>query len=327
MRLVCFLLLHQSGLSNRSLAFAGWLADNTRLRQIPFLIGLTLQALSTVLLLVSPRIEVLLVARALQGLSTAIVYSVGLAILVDTVGVEQIGRQAGYFLSSANFGVLISPMFGGYVYHRAGYHAVVFMMLGLVVLDILLRIIMIEKKEALKWGSTTFQDDEQQPILQNGRHYGTVPENEGHESPTAGSDENHPLKVGTHAQKVPPFLRLLTSPRALASFFAIFVGYGILAAFDAGLAVFVKQQFHWNSTNAGLIFLGIALPSFLSPIAGHYSDKLGPRWLVVGGFLATAAGLFAIGFISEPEILQVVGLCVLLVVIGSFLPYSAILVI
>jgi MFS family permease len=297
------------------------------------LIGLALQALSIVLLLISPRIEVLLVARALQGLSTTIVYSVGLAILVDTVGVEQIGRQAGYFLSSANFGVLISPMLGGYIYHRAGYYAVVFMMLGLVVLDILLRIIMIEKKEALKWGTQIYQDDEQQPILQDGRDYGTVSEIEGPESPTIDSNGNHlnstchPLKTGEMAQKLPPFLRLLTSPRAFAALFAISVGYCILAAFDAGLAVFVKQQFHWESSSAGLIFLGIALPSFLSPVAGHYSDRFGPRWIVVGGFLTTVAGLFAIGFISTPEVWQVIWLCNLLIVIGSFSPNYAVLVI
>ena len=259
----------------------------------------------------------LLVARALQGLSSAVVYSVGLAMLVDTVGVNQIGRQAGYFLSSANFGVLISPMLGGYVYANAGYNAVVYMMIALVTVDILLRLIMIEKKEALKWEMQTPDIDDEQPIWREERDYGTITR--------TGEQENQPLVsdiCGSHGQtsqtarQIPAFLRLLISPRGFSSFLAVAVGYTIPTAFDAALAVFVKQQFHWTSASAGLIFLGVALPSLLSPIAGYCSDRFGPRWIVVGGFMASASGLFAIGFISEPEIWQEVGLCSLLVLIG-----------
>ncbi|KAF4633423.1 hypothetical protein G7Y89_g4693 [Cudoniella acicularis] len=317
-----YLLAVFGGATLISSPFAGWLADNVSSRRIPFLLGLALQAASTALFAVSPRVEVLLVARAFQGLSAAVVYSVGLAILVDTVGVEQIGQQAGYFLSSANFGVLISPMLGGCVYQRSGYYSVVFMMIGLVVVDIILRLLMIEKKDALKWLPA---DDIEQPILRRESGYGTI---SGIQEPTStlvpgavSSVDGHPSPPTKIARKIPPFLRLLINPRALSSFLAVFVGFVILAGFDAGLAVFVKEYFHWSSTYAGLIFLGIALPSLLSPIAGHLSDVFGPRWIVVGGFVASAAGLFGIGFVSQPQAWQVVALIVLLVIIGTGLAF------
>ena len=281
--------------------------------------GLALQAISTALFLASSQARVLLVARALQGASAAVVYSVGLAILVDTVGVDQIGRQAGYFLSSANFGVIISPMLGGYVYAHAGYEEVVYMMIGLVAVDILLRFIMIEKTKALKWRTNLSVVDVEQSTQQQ-TDYGTFGRTAEQENDPLASDNRstHDLipQVSQTDIRTPVFLQLLISPRALSSFLAVFVGYSVLAAFDAGLAVFVKQHFHWTPNAAGLIFLALALPSLLSPIAGSCSDRFGPRWIVVGGFLAAASGLFAIGFISEPELWQVGGLCALLVVIG-----------
>src|SRR5262245_25341360 len=107
--------------------------------------------MSTSLFLFSPKVEVLLVARALQGISAAVVYSVGMAMVVDTVGMDNIGQYAGYFLSSANLGVLISPIIGGVVYNAAGYTSVVIMMVSLVAVDIILRLIMIEKSAAKIW--------------------------------------------------------------------------------------------------------------------------------------------------------------------------------
>lgn len=245
-----------------------------------------------------------MVARALQGLSAAVVYSVGLAILVDTVGMADIGRNAGYFLSSANMGVLISPLIGGVVYSKAGYRAVVIMMVSLVAIDILLRLIMIEKSTATNWAQ---EEDEEsgfhRPILARSPSYGTL-------------DSNRNQRRNKLKSNMPAFLRLLVSPRALANIYAVFISYVLLSAFDAGLGVFVKQRFHWESSAAGAIFLAIALPSLLSPIAGSLSDKYGPKWIAVTGFAVSAAALFAIGFIEKPSFWQLASLYTLLVIIG-----------
>lgn len=184
-----------------------------------------------------------MVARALQGLSAAVVYSVGLAILVDTVGMADIGRNAGYFLSSANMGVLISPLIGGVVYSKAGYRAVVIMMVSLVAIDILLRLIMIEKSTATNWAQ---EEDEEsgfhRPILARSPSYGTL-------------DSNRNQRRNKLKSNMPAFLRLLVSPRALANIYAVFISYVLLSAFDAGLGVFVKQRFHFSPlSHRGLAF-------------------------------------------------------------------------
>ncbi|KAF2820230.1 MFS general substrate transporter [Ophiobolus disseminans] len=288
---------------------AGWIADRTSSRRIPFLVGLVVQAGSTSLFLLSPKVAVLMIARALQGLSAAVVYSVGLAILVDTVGMSDIGRNAGYFLSSANLGVLISPLIGGLVYNKAGYYAVVVMMISLVGVDIALRLVMVEKSTAAYWvRENDAEITSHRSIL---RHNSTV-------NTVYGTMADNIAGPRTRDRKqMPAFIRLLTVPRALANVFAVLVSYILLAAFDAGLAVFLKDRFQWSSSSAGASFLAIALPSLLSPIAGSLSDKFGPRWITVAGFIVSVAGLLGIGRIERPTAWQLVGLYTCLVLIGS----------
>lgn len=73
----------------------GWLADCTASRQLPFLCGLAALLAGTVMLALGQNIVVLLIARALQGLSASVVWTIGLAMVLDTVGTENLGKTMG----------------------------------------------------------------------------------------------------------------------------------------------------------------------------------------------------------------------------------------
>lgn len=74
---------------------AGILADKLSTRQLPFLVGLTALLLATLLLLLGQNVAVLTVARILQGISAAVVWTIGLALVLDTVGPENLGKTIG----------------------------------------------------------------------------------------------------------------------------------------------------------------------------------------------------------------------------------------
>ena len=74
---------------------AGWIADRTSSRRLPFLCGLAALLGATVLLGFGNSIAVLVVARILQGISAAVVWTVGLAMVLDTVGPENLGKTIG----------------------------------------------------------------------------------------------------------------------------------------------------------------------------------------------------------------------------------------
>lgn len=73
----------------------GYLADQISTRQTPFLLGLLALLGSTTLLLLGTTLPVLFMARILQGLSGAFVWTIGLVLCVETVGTDNLGTTMG----------------------------------------------------------------------------------------------------------------------------------------------------------------------------------------------------------------------------------------
>jgi MFS family permease len=74
---------------------AGIVADKIGSRQQPFLVGLFSLLFSTVLLGVGNSVATIAIARILQGMSSAVVWVVGLAICLETVGPNKLGTTIG----------------------------------------------------------------------------------------------------------------------------------------------------------------------------------------------------------------------------------------
>lgn len=306
---------------NAWIAFTGWLADHTSSRRVPFLIGLFALAASTAILMAASHIGMFIAGRICQGLSAAVVWSVGLALLVDTVDQDETGQMLGTTGIAMGLGLLLAPLLGGIVFSRAGYYAVFGMCFGLLAVDILLRLVMIEKQVAAKW----IKDDSHSEPTQQQKPEGTRPTDE--ERADNSNTESSIRQVASHthstisttggaAERSQAFLVLLSSPRVLATLWAALAVSIILTAFDAVLPIFVTTTFHWDSLGAGLIFLPVAIPSFLEPIAGWLADRYGSRWLATGGFVCTVPLLVLLRFVTHDSISQIVVLCVLLVGIG-----------
>jgi MFS family permease len=89
----------------------------------------------------------LYLSQILQGASSAILYTVGLAVLVDTVDPKKVGRWLGMAMSFNNFGLVIGPTVGGIVYQKAplGKIAVFAITMALGVVGIVLRLMIKEQ--------------------------------------------------------------------------------------------------------------------------------------------------------------------------------------
>lgn len=74
---------------------AGVLADRVSTRQAPFLLGLLSLLAATVILFLARSMPVLLIARVLQGIAAAVVWTIGLALCLETVGSDKLGRTIG----------------------------------------------------------------------------------------------------------------------------------------------------------------------------------------------------------------------------------------
>lgn len=242
----------------------------------------------------------------------------------------------GTALSSSSVGLIISPLLGGIVFDATGIWGVLGMMIGLIVLNVFFITGMVERRVAERYDIIDADADDA------GEQYGTFPVFEDavfERTKSSGSAEVDAGSIDTSngftsfgdlagrqaeaddAKKplTPPMLLLLRSPRVLAGVYGVFTQFGMLASFDAFLPLFVEGRFGWGSLGAGLIFLNIAIPALLGPLAGKISDRYGPRRVALVGCIFTAPPLFLLRLVDENTRQQIILLCALLVVAGVFL--------
>ncbi|KAI4617779.1 hypothetical protein J4E83_006111 [Alternaria metachromatica] len=285
---------------------------------------------ATILLNLGNSTGALIVGRLLQGASAAVVWVVGLALLADTVPQERLATAAGWLTIGMSIGMLISPLLGGIVYDKAGYNAVFGMCYALVGLDVILRLLLVEKKVAARWDATVMgrssgegdassEDKELGSIAIASRSdsLGLTRTTTQRDAASAEAQQESPLRQRVR-DRLPPVLSLLYSRRLLASLFCALIQATLLTAFDSVLAIHAANTFNWSSTGAALLFLPIVIPSFLSPLWGWLSDTYGGRYVVVVGFLGGCPPLVCLRFVDENTMKDKVLLCALLAVTGLF---------
>lgn len=224
----------------------GIYADHTSSRKWPLLLGLFALAGATVLLAFGNSIGLFVLGRVLQGLSAAVVWSVGCALLVDTMG-SKVGVAMGYVSISMSIALLLAPVIGGVVYNHAGYYAVYYVAFGFVGLDIVLRLTLIEKKIARQWNREPENESSEVEVeVEVEKTSSTNSPNDGPpgKSPGIANEEVLAMESATdvgrrdeHASiltanqgkhKGRPVIALLKSPRLLAALYGILVESGIL---------------------------------------------------------------------------------------------------
>lgn len=263
---------------------AGIIADKLSARQLPFLFGLLALLGATIMLFLGRSIAVLIVARILQGMSAAVVWTIGLALVLDTVGSEKLGVVIGSIFSFISVGELAAPVLGGVVYKKSGYAGVFSMGFAILALDFLMRLAVIEKKVARR-----FLREE------DGSARG---ETEARDEEAGGQDEDSPLMGGDgqkgdywKLEKEPgrimkkfPILICLGDARLLTAEAVAFTQATLLAVFDATIPTEAQSLFNFDSLKAGLLFAPLVLPYLLGgSLAGKGVDKYGPKPAAVIG--------------------------------------------
>ncbi|PGH14563.1 hypothetical protein AJ80_05883 [Polytolypa hystricis UAMH7299] len=299
----------------------GWWADKSETRQRPFIAGLILLAASTLMLALATHITVLVVARIIQGLSGALVWTVAMAMLTDRVGSKDLGANMGMIVIARSVAILLAPLLGGIIYARAGYvmvYATAFIFLGA---DVVLRLIMIEARTAQKWDPSIGR--RQVELDENTKT--PNPENiekAGMSMADKESSSHIQAKKGTMyvlAHRLPPFITLLGSMRLLVALWGWAVQAIILGVFDSVIPIFVHRTFGWDSSGAGLVFLALIIPTFMSPIVGWLSDKHGQRWYATAGYILSMIPLILLRLVQKNTLHDKIVFCVLLAFTGAFL--------
>ncbi|OCH86034.1 MFS general substrate transporter [Obba rivulosa] len=258
---------------------------------------------SQLLLMEAPTFWVMCIGRAFEGFSSAVVVTVGFALLCDTVPEADIGSKLGIAMIGYPLGSLMGPPIGGALYDRWGYRAPFIFGIIFTVFDMAGRILIVEKRNLPPMEQTEQTSGDADPEKEAKSTNGTTTQFE--PVPSAESPASTP------APELSVFgvlWKLLRSSRTIVTLAVTFVwqaycGKNHFARRSAKIAkkcaTFVEigknlrypfafsaaevtmplhLQATWglNSTKVGLVFLASILPTIISsPLAGTLSDKFG----------------------------------------------------
>lgn len=175
------------------------------------------------------------------------------------------------------------------MYEKAGENAVFGLGAGILFIDFVMRILVIEKKVAARYDPSLAQG------ATDARHQAT--ENESAEANDEDASEEDSLlpKRDQEDFRIPkgqnrfirsfPIMYCLSDPRLLTALLLAFVQATLLAVFDSTIPTEAETLFKFDSLHSGLLFIALDIPYLLlGPLAGWAVDKYGTKPAAVIGF-------------------------------------------
>lgn len=314
-------------------------------RQIPLIVGLLFMIGAIIMFMEANSYALMVVARILQGFSGTVLWTIGLALVTDSVSEERAGVVLGYVMIGFSIGQGIGPPAGGAIYQRFGWRGPFVFSIILVVIDLLMRLVIIEKHQALRWvrAGVEIKNFEAPGYNEDKSETEKVQEQEERESETRSEHQSDPRKAPTFNEgdvetplaspkrspdhstsKLPShwngLLSMMRNPRALTCFaITLLNGFIVGGLADSALTIYLNEQYGLNSEGAGLVYLAIVVPVFFaSPLAGWWVDRHGTKWIMFVG-LSLAIIAYPLLIIKGPLALFVFFLAILGTGISFFL--------
>ncbi|KAI9485083.1 major facilitator superfamily domain-containing protein [Zychaea mexicana] len=148
--------------------FLGYMGDRIPHRRYPMLLGMVALFGSIFFFLYGNQLWMFGVARCLQGFADACIWTLGLCFIVDTSPPQVLGAQLSKAVTFHTVGLASGAPIGGVLFHSYGYRAPFILCLIVTVIDLILRIFVIERRNC----SAEWFEPSADSILQCGNNQG-----------------------------------------------------------------------------------------------------------------------------------------------------------
>jgi EmrB/QacA subfamily drug resistance transporter len=279
-------------------------------RRRMFVIGLVVFVAASAAAALAPSIDVLVIARAVQGLGGAIVTPLTLTILSDAVPPERRGVALGAWGGIGGLAVAIGPLVGGAIVEGISWQWIFWLNVPVGILLIPLAFGRLRETRGA-YGQLDFPGLVLSGLGLLGIVWGLVRGNgEGWASPEIV------FSIAVGALLLILFVlweRRASAPMLPMSFFrnrtfsaanlaSLFMFFGMFGSIFL-LAQFFQTVQGYSPLKAGLLILPwTAMPIFIAPIAGALSDRIGGGRIMAVGLALQAAGLGWIAAVSTPTV-------------------------
>ncbi|KAF7563074.1 hypothetical protein G7046_g1061 [Stylonectria norvegica] len=279
---------------------AGIFADKTKSRRGPLVFGLVFLLSGTVCLWMASSGCILIIGRILQGVSCGVLWTIGLALIADMFPRDKVGGILAYADTSLHLGLASSPPIAGSMLKAVGIDGIYGLAMGLIGVDILMRLFLIEPTVAVKWSTESnliSEESQIRPVLDEENY---APEGAIIQVHVEEYDENE----GVDAEGKKYWIILATSWRVIGALCGSFAVAHVLISVDATIPVYCQRRFGWGPREVGVLLLAFFFPSLLSAYTGRLADRHGGKWLAIAGFLGsvpTFVGLIFIDGLSDKD--------------------------
>ncbi|KAF9322098.1 hypothetical protein BG003_006943 [Podila horticola] len=257
---------------------AGIISDKLANRRLPMIIGLVALLLSMVLFMEAmDHFWVLLVSRFAAGLAGGTTITLGFALLSDTYPANRLGEEMGKILVGQSLGLMAGPPLGGLLQEHVGKKAPYVLCIVLIAIDLAARLLIIEPRS------------EKVKAIRAHRKQQVKEEKE------LAALSSTPTKP-----KISTMRLLMSSKRLITSLIVSFTQAFLIAAIEPVLPLYLAATFNMTETKIGLTFLAISLPTFISPVAGWFSDKYGGKYMSMAAITLCAVFITVLGIPDIP---------------------------
>jgi EmrB/QacA subfamily drug resistance transporter len=282
------------------LLVAGSLGDLFGARRV-FALGVTGFGVTSIFCALAPSVELLVAARALQGVFGALLTPAALAVIVATFPPDERGRAVGAWTAWGGMGTVLGPLIGGQLVDSASWRWIFAINVPIVLITLFLVMRVVPEGRpraadakvdvigatlcALGLGGITYGLIEQ-PIYGWSDAMVAVP--------LVGGAAMFAAFVAWEARSPHPMLPLSLFRRrnfAVGNIetFSMYAGLGLLFFF---LVLFLQQVAGYDALEAGTTTIPVTLVMFLlSTRFGALADRFGPRFFMGMGPLIAAVGL------------------------------------
>lgn len=256
----------------------GSIADKARSEKLLLLILLALTLISVVCLSLTPSLPWLFVGRLFQSLTSNALWIVGMASLAKNIGSEHMGKIAGLTSTLTAVGTCAGPVMAGFLFGIGGYWTAWTGAIAFLVVDIIMRLLMIEKpKKFQTQAGESAEGSENDPLLNGNTDRGDA----------TAVEEKGGWKFYTC---------LFRHRRFTAGIFCFYIFALFIASIEATIVVHVRYTFGWGEFPVGLLMACIQGPGMvLAPMVGWMKDRRGSRIPTTVGFFLLVPFLFFLG--------------------------------
>ena len=299
-------------------------------RKIIYLLGFMIFTAGGFLSAMSPNIELLISAKILQGVGSAMTQGTSMAMVISAFGDRDRGRALGLTMSVVGIGAVAGPAIGGFLVDSLGWESVLYTTAGLGIVSLIAAVLILDTarsgggdsvNEYFDWLGATLSAAILISLLLAitfGTRYGWsssfVITAFGIFLASTGLFIWWELSVESPLLDLKLFGNRLFSTGVLASWVS-FLGTQPVRFL---IPFYIQFVLGFNASTMGWIIVPSAFCMVIAgPISGRFSDKYGWRMFNVGGMLVATLGLLILVNLDVKESLMVLIMGMVVQTLGS----------